>query len=177
MERREHTRFRAQDDAYAVLGGDFSHVGRVYDINLNGLAFTYLSDKIFDNTLTHVDIFLSNNGFYLSGVSCKIVYEGKEPISDSKGYSPYRCGLKFNGLEAEHEDKLAYFLNHHVIEQREESRGQRAEGQRAEGRGQRSEGREQRAKGRGQRSEGRGQRAESREQKTEGRGQRSEDPG
>ena len=106
MERREHIRLRAQDDAYAVLGGDFSKVGKVYDISLNGLAFTYLKDKVSNDTFTHVDIFLSDNGFYLSGVPCKIVYEAKHSIGDSNGDLPHRFGLKFESLEAEHEDKL-----------------------------------------------------------------------
>ena len=115
MERREHIRLRAQDDAYAVLGGDFSKVGKVYDISLNGLAFTYLKDKVSNDTFTHVDIFLSDNGFYLSEVPCTIVYDANEPISDANAVSPYRCGLKFEPLKAEHEDKLAFFLNHHVL--------------------------------------------------------------
>ena len=128
MERREHIRLRAQDDAYAVLGGDFSKVGKVYDISLNGLAFTYLKDKVSNDTFTHVDIFLSDNGFYLSGVPCKIVYEAKQSMGDSNGDLPRRFGLKFESLEAEHEDKLALFLNHHVVEQREETRETKDEG-------------------------------------------------
>ncbi len=143
MERREYTRFRAQDDAYAVLGGNLSNVGKVYDISLNGLAFTYLEDKISDDTFTHVDIYLSNNGFYLSGVPCTIVYDANESISDANAVSPYRCGLKFEPLETEHEDKLAFFLNHHVIGEGGRSevggRGTGVGSQRSEVGGQRSE--------------------------------------
>jgi len=140
MERRKFTRFVAQDNAYAVLGDDFAKVGKVYDISLNGLACVYPTEKISHDTFTHVDIFLSKNGFYLSDVPCKIVYEAKEFRSDSNSDSPYRCGLKFETLETEHEDKLAYFLNNHVIrdtlEGAERKKVRRSEGKkvgRAEG--------------------------------------------
>jgi hypothetical protein len=115
MERRKFTRFRARDDAFAALRGDFSKVGKIYDISLNGLAFRYLAEEMSKEVYTHVDVFLSKNGFYLSDVPCKIVYEAKEFSSDSNSDSPYRCGLKFKPLKDEKQDKLKYFLNNHTI--------------------------------------------------------------
>ncbi len=78
MERRKFTRFRVQDDAFAALRGNLTKVGKIYDISLNGLAFRYLAEKISDETFTQVDIFLTNNGFHLAGVPCKIIYDVKE---------------------------------------------------------------------------------------------------
>jgi len=156
MERREHTRFRAQDDAYAVLGGAFSKVGKVYDISLNGLAFTYLEDKISNDTFTHVDVFLSGNGFYLSSVPCTIVYNANEPISDANAVPPFRCGLKFESLEAEHEDKLTYFLNHHVIGEGEENRSQKTEDRRQKDRIQNTGARSQEPEIRGPKTKDKG---------------------
>ena len=114
MERRQFTRYLAQDDAYAVLGGDFAKVGKVCDISLNGLAFTSPAEKISHDTFTHVDIFLSNNGFHLPDVPCNIVYDVKEHTSGSMEISPYRCGLSFNVLQEEQQNKLEFFINNYT---------------------------------------------------------------
>jgi len=116
MERRKFTRFRAQDDAFAVLQRDFSKVGKIYDISLNGLAFRYLAEKIPDGTSTHVDIFLSTNGFHLSGVPCTVIYDVKESTFGLNEVSPYRCGLKFEHPSKEQQLKLEFFINHHTTE-------------------------------------------------------------
>ena len=114
MEKRKFTRFRAQDDAFAALRGNFSKVGKIYDISLNGLAFRYLAEKMSNETFSHADIFLTNNGFHLSGVRCTVVYDEKESISNSYVVSPYRCGLKFESLKEEQQNKLEFFLNNHT---------------------------------------------------------------
>jgi len=114
MERRKFTRFRVQDDAFAALRGDFSKVGKIYDISLNGLAFRYLAEKECNDEITHVDIFLSGNGFHLSGVSCTMVYNIKESTSSSLSMLAYRCGLKFEPLKEEQQVKLDLFLNTHT---------------------------------------------------------------
>jgi PilZ domain-containing protein len=114
MEKRKFTRFRAQDDAFAALQGNYNKVGKIYDISLNGLAFRYFAEKRSSETFTHVDIFLSNNGFHLSSVPCTVVYDAKESMPNSHVVSPYRCGLKFEPLKEEQQDKLEFFLNNHT---------------------------------------------------------------
>ena len=79
-----------------------------------------------------MDIFLTNSGFHLSGVPCTAVYDEKESISDSHVISPYRCGLKFEQVNEEQQNKLEVFLNNYTTGnykgQRSEVRGQRADG-------------------------------------------------
>ena len=116
MEKRKFTRFRPQDGAYAALRGGFTKVGRIYDISLNGLAFRYLAEKMSDEKFTHVDIFLSNNGFHLSGVGCDVIYDAKESISTSPSVSAYRCGVKFEKVDEEQQNKLEFFLNNYTTE-------------------------------------------------------------
>jgi hypothetical protein len=115
MERRKFTRFEVRDDAFAALRGNFSKVGKIYDISLNGLAFRYLAKETSETTYTHVDIFLSSNGFHLADISCSVVYDEKESISDSNTISPYRCGLQFKALRASQQDQLEFFLNNHTM--------------------------------------------------------------
>jgi len=111
MERRKFTRFLTKDDAFAALRGNLTKVGKIYDISLKGLAFRYLTDKIFNETFTRVDIFLSTNDFHLSDVSCTVIYDEQESISNSNVVLPYRCGLKFEPLREKQQNKLEFFLN------------------------------------------------------------------
>jgi len=114
MERRKFTRFRTQDNAFAALRGDFTKVGKIYDISMNGLAFRYLAEQLSEEEYSHVDIFLSDNRFHLPDVSCTVIYNVKESASNSLSISPYRCGLSFKPLEGEVQNKLDYFLNNYT---------------------------------------------------------------
>ena len=116
MEKRKFTRFRAQDDAFAALRGNFSKVGKIYDISLNGLAFKYFAEKRSNETFTHVDIFLSTNGFHLPDLPCTVVYDEKDSISQSNVVLAYRCGLKFEPLKEEQQNKLEFFLDNFITE-------------------------------------------------------------
>ena len=116
MERRKFTRFRVQDDAFAALRGNFTKVGKIYDISLNGLAFRYLAEKIINEELNCVDVFLSGNGFHMSDMPCRVIYDEGESISNSNSVSSYRCGLEFKALKEDHKDQLEFFLNHHTTE-------------------------------------------------------------
>ena len=115
MERRKFTRFRTQDNAFAAIRGDFTKVGKIYDISLNGLAFRYLAEEISEEEFIQVDIFLTSNGFHLSSVPCTMVYNIKESTSTSLSISAYRCGLSFKHLNEEVQNKLNFFLNNYTI--------------------------------------------------------------
>ena len=116
IERRKFTRFRAQDDAFAALIGNFSKVGKIYDISLNGLAFRYLAKEMSKEVYTHIIIFLSRKGFHMFDLPCTVVYDEKKSMSNSNEISPYRCGLKFNPLKEDQQDNLDFFLNNHTTE-------------------------------------------------------------
>jgi hypothetical protein len=117
MEKRKFTRFRVQDDAFAALRGDFTKVGRIYDISLNGMAFRYLAEKIPKETFTHVDIFLTDNGFHLTGAPCTVIYDVREPTySKFNEVLPYRCGIKFGSLKEKQQKKLEFFINNYTTD-------------------------------------------------------------
>jgi len=111
MERRKFTRFKAKDDAYAALRGNYTKVGKISDISLNGLAFRYLAEKVCSEMVNYVDIFLSSNGFHMSEVPCVVVCDEKECVYTSPMITQYRCGLKFEGLNEEYKNKLEFFIN------------------------------------------------------------------
>ena len=115
MERRKFTRFRVQDDAFAALRGNFTKVGKIYDISLNGLAFRYLAEETTNEIFFQVDIFLTNNGFHLTGIPCMIIYDVKESIYfNNNEVFPYRCGMKFESLNEAQQNSLDFFINNHT---------------------------------------------------------------
>ena len=75
-EKRKHLRFQANDDAYASLGDTFTKVGKLKDISISGLAFTY-----FEHTegsvqeFSKVAIFVSDYQFYLPDLTCRLIYD------------------------------------------------------------------------------------------------------
>jgi hypothetical protein len=112
MERRKFTRFRVQDDAFAALRGNFSKVGKIYDISLNGMAFRYLDKNTAEEKYSQVDIFLTNNGFHLIGVPCTIIYDVEElKYFKNNEVVPHRCGVKFGSLKEEQQNNLEFFIN------------------------------------------------------------------
>ena len=115
MERRKFTRFRVQDDAFAALRGNYTKVGRIYDVSLDGMAFRYIAEKIPKETFAKVDIFLTDNGFNLIGVPCSIVYDVKEStFSTNTEVFPYRCGIKFGSLNEAQQNSLDYFMSNYA---------------------------------------------------------------
>ena len=110
-EQRKYIRFLTRQKTFAALRSGFDKVGRVLDISINGLAFTYTLEEIIGAEYFQVDIFQSENGFYLSNIPCRIVYD--IPIVNSKFNSlirPKRCGLCFGRLSEKQHNNLSGFL-------------------------------------------------------------------
>lgn len=114
MEKRKFVRFRTQDTAYAVLWGDANKIGKICDISVNGLAFRYMAEEMSNKTHNLLDIFLHNDEFHLYNIPCKVVYDIKDPNSNSYSVSRYRCGLKFERVKDKHKKKLEILLNNYT---------------------------------------------------------------
>ena len=117
MERRKFTRFQAQDNAFAAIRGNFTKVGKIYNISLNGMAFRYLAEKTAKEIHSHsqVDIFLTNNAFNLIGAPCSIIYDVNESTYfKNNEIISHRCGIKFGSLKEEDKENLEFFINNHT---------------------------------------------------------------
>jgi c-di-GMP-binding flagellar brake protein YcgR len=119
-ERRKYTRFRAQDTAYAAVGAGFSHVGRLIDISIGGLAVEYLTDDDAQPVNSPVDIFARESEFHLSRLPCKIIYNRRldasaKTRSPARGPMRKRCGLEFKSLAKKHRKQLEAFLRDHIV--------------------------------------------------------------
>ena len=120
VERRKYVRFLGQDNTFAALRIGFKKVGKIDDISINGLAFSYLSETVgvgSDRHLTQVDIFTSGNNFHLPNMPCKIVYDIQDPTSGKYiDLMTCRCGLKFNEPTKSQSEQLELFIKNHTTE-------------------------------------------------------------
>ena len=111
-------RFLAKDNSFAALRNGFKKVGKIDDISINGLGFSFLSEITqVDSTDHHtqVDIFSSDNGFHLSNVPCRIVYETPDTTLNKKfPVQTYRCGLQFGELTRIQLEQLELFIENYT---------------------------------------------------------------
>ena len=116
-ERREKKRFRPKKMTFIALKPQFVKLGKVLDISEGGLCFQYLAkeDQAGD-TAVQADIFMSDNGYYLPDVACKMVWdtETTEKMTFPIGFQSRRCGLQFVKLTKDQRDKLEFYLEEHT---------------------------------------------------------------
>ena len=120
IERRENLRLRPKKLTYVALRPDFSKLGKIQDISKGGLCFQYMTRESQGGDSRHfnIDIFISEDGYYLPSVPCKLVYEKKmkKAISHPIGLEYRLCGLQFEHLSGEQIGQLTHYLQHHTAE-------------------------------------------------------------
>jgi len=85
---------------------------------MNGLGFSFLSEITQVDSADHytqVDIFNSENGFHLSNLPCRIVYEALDSTLD-EGFPVQmsRCGLQFWELNRSQLEQLELFIKNYA---------------------------------------------------------------
>ena len=117
-EKRKYVRFLAQDNTFAALRSGFKKVGKINDISIKGLGFSFLNEITQVDSADHhtqVDIFNSKNGFHLSNVPCRIVYEIPDTTPDESFLvRMIRCGLHFGELTGSQLEQLELFIKNHT---------------------------------------------------------------
>ncbi len=122
-ERRGSDRRQAADQTFCALRPDFTRVGRVHDVGSDGLSFEYISEDSLENhpelnlMRVLVDVFVTNDEFYLPQLPCRVVYEmtvfqGAGRVGDLR---VRRCGLKFLALSSEQQALLRQFLAKYTL--------------------------------------------------------------
>ena len=109
-ERRKTVRFLPQTETY------FTKLGRLTNISKGGLSFQYSAPKQQSNSSTHLDLFTGNNGFYLSRLACKVIYDNRlfEDNTSSTSLEHRRCGLEFGETTEVQAAQLELYLANHV---------------------------------------------------------------
>ena len=117
-ERREKKRFRPKKMTFIALKPQFVKLGKILDISEGGLCFQYLAkEDQTEEVAVQADIFMSDNGYYLPDVACKLVWdtETKEKMTFPIGFQSRRCGLQFVKLTKDQRDKLEFYLQEHTF--------------------------------------------------------------
>ena len=90
----------------------------VIDISMGGLCFQYMTKENQNGDLEFfdIDIFISEDGYYLPSIPCKLVYEKKMKKAVSHPVSlEYRlCGLQFDKLSDEQTGQLISYMKNHT---------------------------------------------------------------
>lgn len=115
QEQRRYIRFLTKRKTFAALRSGFNKVGKVLDISIKGLCFSYITENTPMEMIFQVDIFQSENGFYLSNIPCRVVYDIPNENPKYDLFIQYRrCGLCFGELSKKQEDELLYFLRRYT---------------------------------------------------------------
>jgi hypothetical protein len=126
VEQRECKRLLVKDNVFAALRGGFKKVGKINDISLNGLGFSYLKKTGDVRPHEHddsVDIFLPQNGFHLFNIPCRTVYE-ETGVAIVEGFplKLSRCGLHFGKLSDMQLSLLDFIITKVTIKRRPKSK-------------------------------------------------------
>ncbi|MBI5603821.1 MAG: PilZ domain-containing protein [Deltaproteobacteria bacterium] len=112
-DRRKYNRYVPPNNTFAALGPNFTTVGRVREISLGGVGLEYITDRSLTGNPAQVDIFLSENGFHLSKIPCRVVYDlhlSPPPPDEEAPFITKKCGLAFGPLLENQTSQLKDFL-------------------------------------------------------------------
>jgi len=114
MTKRRFTRFLLDDHAFAALGSNFSRVGKIIDISIDGLAFEYLNDNIEAvEGVSRIKLVSSVSRPEMLELSCIIISDFSIRTADNgvKGLLPKnRCGVHFLSPSKDQQDQLECFI-------------------------------------------------------------------
>ncbi|UCG81250.1 MAG: PilZ domain-containing protein [Desulfobacterales bacterium] len=114
VERRKHKRFRVQDGAFVMLRPSHSHMGRIVDISMSGLAFECFGEEEPATRPKELEIFVTDSSFRLN-MPCQLVYGLPTYESPLTSYKKKRCGVQFGDLTEYQTSLLADFIEHHTL--------------------------------------------------------------
>jgi hypothetical protein len=96
-----------------VFRPHFSNLGKVKDINIGGLALEYVLNETKITGFSEIDIFLTDDFFYLRRIPSKTIYD-REIDEESRSVKTRRCGLQFGDLTPTRKSQLEYFLQNYT---------------------------------------------------------------
>jgi hypothetical protein len=110
VERRRHKRFQAPKGLYAQVGPKDTIVGRVDELSISGLAFTYIGGEEAPSG-SYLDLSFGNS-FYLGQLRFQTIYD-YESVEEAPrvGFKNMRrCGVKFKKLTRHQKAELERFI-------------------------------------------------------------------
>jgi len=120
-EQRNNIRFLVEDNVVVALRNHSTKIGKVKDISKGGLSFehTYAENSTLEPSKK--GILLWTNGFWMSKVPCRVVYD--IPLPTPAEYESLtirlitrRCGIQFEALSEDQMAQLDLFLKTYTKE-------------------------------------------------------------
>ncbi|UCD87240.1 MAG: PilZ domain-containing protein [Desulfobacterales bacterium] len=114
LERRKHERFQVPTGAVVTFGPPYLRLGRVINIGIGGLGYSYTADLELPNPSSELDIFSAAWDFYLYNIPFVTIWDFE---TDGMRYSSTkmrRSGLQFRQLTSAQMSRLEYFIEKHV---------------------------------------------------------------
>lgn len=113
VDRRRSERFPVADEVFLTFRPHFERIGNVKDISKTGISFEYLSFEESEAVeYVDVDIFSASEGFYITRVPCRVIYDiRKEPAFLLQDAETRRCGLEFGQLTEQQISAFSSFFH------------------------------------------------------------------
>ncbi|MEE9567072.1 MAG: PilZ domain-containing protein [Desulfobacteria bacterium] len=115
VEQRQHKRFEVREGAFILLGTDSTKLGRIIDISMGGLAFSYMARARPPNELFELDIFLIDSEFYFDKVPFETISDFKTRENPFSSITMRRCGVQFGALTYSQISQLEYFIQNYTL--------------------------------------------------------------
>ena len=116
-ERRKSNRLKLRDNSFAVLKFESPIIGKINDINKDGLSILYFQSNGLSDEKPFIDIFTSDNSFVLQHIPYRTISDSKIDMQFDLGKAVLRKkGVMFNGLDALQKAELKYFIRTYTVD-------------------------------------------------------------
>ena len=117
VERRKHRRYQVPTGAFVGIGPESTKVGRISDLSIGGLAFSYVgTEEPSPSKGSYLDLFFTDKDFYLGRLPFKTIFDyelvEKAPSSSE---TLRRCGVKFQKLTRHQKAEIERFIQNYTI--------------------------------------------------------------
>lgn len=113
-ELRKYIRLQAKDDTFAALflpdNDQCLMLGKIIDISEGGLGICHIDIENRPPDSLLVSIYGLDDAGIIDKIPCKIVYDMEIPDNPGAVLSPRRCGIRFEPLSEEQEDRVKEFM-------------------------------------------------------------------
>ena len=104
-----------------ALRNSSTRIGKVKDISRGGLSFEHTYQEDLNRTPSQRGILLWTDGFWMSTVPCRVVYDIPVPTpteyqSLTIHLTTRRCGIQFEVLSEDQMAKLDFFFKTYIAE-------------------------------------------------------------
>ena len=109
-DRRKHKRFRLPAGAIVAFRPGYLKLGRIIDVGIGGLGFSYITSEELPNVSSELDIFLAIRDFYLYNMPFETIWDFETDAVRFASVKTRRSGLEFGELTPDQISQLEYLI-------------------------------------------------------------------